>query len=44
MVGYKDLDVCISYNFRINKKALYNESTLEILIKANQLYHKGRGV
>ena len=44
MVGYQGMDVSISYDFRINKKALYNESALEILIKANQLYHKRRGV
>lgn len=43
MVVYKDMDVSISYDFRINKKTLYLESALEILIKANQLYHKEQG-
>ena len=44
MAGYQGMDVSISYDFRINKKTLYCENALEILIKANQLYHKGRGV
>ncbi len=33
MVGYQGMDVSISYDFRINKKTLYCESALEILIK-----------